>query len=245
MKIVVLTGAGMSAESGIKTFRDSDGLWENHRIEDVATPEAWQRNPELVTKFYNQRREQLAHVEPNEGHKALKALEAKHEVVIITQNVDDLHERAGSSNIIHLHGELSKLRSERYETDIYEVGYKSVKYGEKCPKGTLLRPFIVWFGEAVPMIEEAVKITKTADMLIVVGTSLEVYPVAGLVHKVKPNVPIFLIDPNRHENRHQKNIHLIKDTAANALPKLANNLLSELNVKNVLKKTFLSFTFRS
>ncbi|MDP2175442.1 MAG: NAD-dependent deacylase [Bacteroidota bacterium] len=227
MKIVVLTGAGMSAESGIKTFRDSDGLWENHRIEDVATPEAWHRNPELVTLFYNQRREQLSVVKPNEGHLALKSLEVKHEVIIITQNVDDLHERAGSTQIIHLHGELTKLRSVKFETDLYDVGYKSVKHGEKCPKGTILRPFIVWFGESVPMIEKAVEITQKADMLIVVGTSLEVYPAAGLIHEVKPNTPIVLIDPNRHDNIHQKNIHLIKDTAANALPKLVNKLLNE------------------
>lgn len=225
MKIVVLTGAGISAESGIKTFRDNNGLWENHKIEEVATPQAWQKNPKLVTDFYNQRRVQLGTVEPNEGHLALKELEKKHDVVIITQNVDDLHERAGSTNIIHLHGELTKMRNENNE--IFEVGYSAVEYNKKCPKGSILRPHIVWFGEAVPMIEKAIEITRTADMFIIVGTSLEVYPAAGLVDEVKKSAEIVLIDPQNKAFNIPKNRKLVRKigTSVAILPTFVKNLV--------------------
>jgi NAD-dependent deacetylase len=225
LKIVVLTGAGMSAESGIKTFRDHDGLWENHRIEDVATPEAWRENPELVTQFYNQRRVQLETVKPNDGHYALKELEQKHEVVVITQNVDDLHERAGSSNIIHLHGELSKMRNEKHE--VFDIGYQSINYGEKCPNGMLLRPHIVWFGEDVPLINKAAEITRTADLLLVIGTSLEVYPAAGLVNEVNISTEIVLINPQKSNisTPYKNKFVQIFGTSAKNLPLFVKNLI--------------------
>ena len=189
--LVVLTGAGISAESGISTFRDSGGLWEQYRIEDVATPEGWARDPKLVTDFYNQRRKQLLEVEPNYGHIALVELEKYFNVYVVTQNVDNLHERAGSKNIVHLHGELTKVRSERFDHLIYELtpDRYEVKIGDKCEKGFQLRPHIVWFGEAVPMLEKA-------DIFVVVGTSLNVYPAASLVHYVQPEVPVYVVDPN-------------------------------------------------
>ena len=224
-KIVILSGAGMSAESGISTFRDTGGLWEGHDIMEVASPEGWRKNPELVTEFYNKRRLQLAEVEPNAGHRALKILEDQNEVFIITQNVDDLHERAGSTNILHLHGELTKMRSTYNENSIIDIGYKAMPYGALCDNGHLLRPHIVWFGEAVPMIEQAVETLLDADVLIIVGTSLEVYPAAGLMHYAPSNCPIYLIDPNRHENINNARIELIKVTAAKALPKLIKNWL--------------------
>ncbi|MFC2390902.1 MAG: NAD-dependent deacetylase [Bacteroidota bacterium] len=196
--LVVLTGAGISAESGISTFRDSGGLWEQYRIEDVATPEGWARDPKLVTDFYNQRRKQLLEVEPNYGHIALVELEKYFNVYVVTQNVDNLHERAGSKNIVHLHGELTKVRSERFDHLIYELtpDKYEVKIGDKCEKGFQLRPHIVWFGEAVPMLEEAVRLAQKADIFVVVGTSLNVYPAASLVHYVQPEVPVYVVDPN-------------------------------------------------
>ena len=196
--LVVLTGAGISAESGISTFRDSGGLWEQYRIEDVATPEGWMRDPKLVTDFYNQRRKQLLEVEPNYGHIALVELEKYFNVYVVTQNVDNLHERAGSKNIVHLHGELTKVRSERFDHLIYELtpDRYEVKIGDKCEKGFQLRPHIVWFGEAVPMLEEAVRLAQKADIFVVVGTSLNVYPAASLVHYVQPEVPVYIVDPN-------------------------------------------------
>lgn len=196
--LVVLTGAGISAESGISTFRDSGGLWEQYRIEDVATPEGWARDPKLVTDFYNQRRKQLLEVEPNYGHIALVELEKYFNVYVVTQNVDNLHERAGSKNIVHLHGELTKVRSERFDNLIYELtpDRYEVKIGDKCEKGFQLRPHIVWFGEAVPMLEEAVRFAQKADIFVVVGTSLNVYPAASLVHYVQPEVPVYVVDPN-------------------------------------------------
>lgn len=227
MNVVVLTGAGMSAESGIKTFRDAGGLWEGHDVMEVASPQGWAKNPPLVTDFYNQRRLQLAEVKPNAGHLALKDLEDKFNTVIVTQNVDDLHERAGSSHIVHLHGELTKLRSSVYEDDVFEFGYKSMSYGDKCPKGTLLRPHIVWFGEAVPLIETAAELVMKADILIIVGTSLEVYPAAGLMHYAPGHCKTYLIDPNRHENVRGRNLELITDTAARALPELVKKLKGE------------------
>lgn len=226
-KIVVLTGAGMSAESGISTFRDSGGLWEGHDIMEVASPQGWNANPQLVTEFYNKRRKQLSEVEPNAGHLALVHLEEKFDTWIVTQNVDDLHERAGSRNILHLHGELVKMRSTVHQHEVYEVGYQEVPYGAKCPKGTVLRPHIVWFGEEVPLIVKALELVSEADIVVVVGTSLEVYPAAGLMHEVKPTCRRFLIDPNRHAGMSGHNLSVITGTAAKALPDLVNSLLNE------------------
>jgi NAD-dependent protein deacetylases, SIR2 family len=196
--IVVLTGAGMSAESGIATFRDSGGLWEQYRIEDVATPEAFMRNPELVLEFYNMRRRESLKAQPNEGHIGLAEMQDEYNVSIITQNVDNLHEKAGSKNVLHLHGELMKVRSSKNENKVYDVdpGHIDIKLGDTCDDGSQLRPHIVWFGEAVPMMEEAEKIVRTADILVIIGTSLNVYPAAGLIYYVKEGTPIYLIDPN-------------------------------------------------
>lgn len=192
--IVVLTGAGMSAESGIKTFRDEDGLWEGHDVMQVASPEGFKRNPELVLDFYNQRRRQLKTVKPNQAHKDLAALEQDFKVTIVTQNIDDLHERAGSTKVIHLHGELFKVRSPRNEKDI-KVWTEDLNLGDTCENGFQLRPHIVWFGEEVPMIEAAIDICATADILLIIGTSMQVYPAAGLMHYVPSDVPIYIIDP--------------------------------------------------
>ncbi|MFV0174715.1 NAD-dependent deacylase [Empedobacter falsenii] len=194
-KLVVLTGAGISAESGISTFRDANGLWENHDIMEVASIEGYQRNPKLVQEFYNQRRKQLFEVEPNAAHYFLKELENDFEVVIITQNVDDLHERAGSSKIIHLHGELRKARSEKNENLIIDWN-EDIKLGDFAEDGNQLRPHIVWFGEMVPKIENAIDEVLTADILMIIGTSMQVYPAASLKDYVKPNVPILYIDPS-------------------------------------------------
>ena len=198
-KIVVLTGAGMSAESGIQTFRDADGLWEGHDVMEVATPEGFQKNPELVLEFYNQRRKQLKEVKPNEGHNALLELEKNFEVTIITQNVDDLHERAGSSKVIHLHGELRKVRSTKFP-GLIQYWEEDCNLGELCEKGFQMRPHIVWFGEAVPKMEEAAVYTSEADIVIIIGTSMQVYPAAGLVGIAKPKIPIYYIDPNPKTN---------------------------------------------
>jgi NAD-dependent deacetylase len=192
--LVVLSGAGMSAESGIKTFRDADGLWEGHDVMEVASPQGFAKNPELVLDFYNQRRKQLFEVMPNNAHKALAQLEQHYNVSIITQNVDDLHERAGSSNIIHLHGELLKARSIANADTIYDCK-DDIKLGDLCPCGHQLRPHIVWFGEEVPMIETAIEICATADILLIIGTSMQVYPAAGLLHYAPPDVPVYFIDP--------------------------------------------------
>jgi len=224
-KIVVLTGAGISAESGIRTFRDSNGLWEEHRIEDVATYEAWERNPELVLNFYNQRRKQLYEVRPNAGHLALVELEKKFDVHIITQNVDDLHELAGSKKVLHLHGELKKVRSTVDENLVYTLDGWELKKGDLCGKGSQLRPHIVWFGEAVPMIEPAMKLTSEADIFIVIGTSLQVYPAAGLLHYVKRGTPLYLIDPHATVPGDIKNVTLLRETAGSGVPKLVAELL--------------------
>jgi NAD-dependent deacetylase len=192
--LVVLTGAGMSAESGIKTFRDADGLWEGHDVMEVASPQGFAKNPELVLDFYNQRRKQLFEVMPNYAHKALAQLELRYKVSIITQNVDDLHERAGSNKIIHLHGELLKARSIADADTIYDCK-DDIKLGDLCPRGHQLRPHIVWFGEEVPMIETAIEICATADILLIIGTSMQVYPAAGLLHYAPPDVPVYFIDP--------------------------------------------------
>ncbi|QJW90226.1 NAD-dependent deacylase [Spirosoma taeanense] len=226
-KLVVLSGAGISAESGIPTFRASDGLWENHRIEDVATPEAWQRNPDLVQEFYNQRRKQALTVQPNAGHLALVRLEEQYDVTVITQNVDNLHERAGSSKVIHLHGELFKARSTKDESLVYDIEGWEIKKGDCCEKGSQLRPHIVWFGEAVPMMDVAMDFTEQADIFIVVGTSLNVYPAAGLVYSVRPGVPIYVVDPNTPAMQRRNNVTFIAEPATIGLTRLADQLLSE------------------
>jgi len=193
-KMVVLTGAGMSAESGLQTFRDANGLWEGHNVMDVATPEAFKRDPKLVLEFYNQRRRQLLDVLPNNAHHNLKELEKYFNIHIITQNVDDLHERAGSSQIVHLHGELRKVRSTTNEKIVLEWS-KDLYLGDVDKNGDQLRPHIVWFGEAVPQLENAIEITKQADVLVIIGTSMQVYPAASLIHYVSSNTPIYFIDP--------------------------------------------------
>lgn len=195
-KLVVLTGAGISAESGISTFRDSGGLWEQYRIEDVATPEAWEKNKELVLEFYNQRRKQLLNAKPNKAHYDLVKLEEKFDVHIITQNIDDLHERAGSKKVLHLHGELRKAQSTIDPSLVYTIEGWELKLGDRCEKGSQLRPFVVWFGEPVPKMDDAIRITEKADFFVVIGTSLQVYPAASLLQYVKPQVPIYIIDPN-------------------------------------------------
>jgi len=192
-KLVVLTGAGISAESGLKTFRDSDGLWEGHDIEDVATPRAWEKNPQLVLEFYNYRRREVAKAQPNAAHTGLAELQDDFDVHIITQNIDDLHERAGSKKVLHLHGEIFKMRCERNEELVYEIR-DDINWGDKSEKGFQLRPHIVWFEEPVPMIEEAMKITRTAEIFVVVGTSLVVYPAAGLVNFATWQIPKFIVD---------------------------------------------------
>lgn len=192
-KLVVLTGAGISAESGLKTFRDSDGLWEGYEVSQVATPGAWENDPELVLDFYNMRRRNVAAASPNAAHIGLARLETKFDVQIITQNIDDLHERAGSTKVLHLHGEIFKMRSERNENLIYEIR-DDIKLGQKAEDGAQLRPHIVWFEEAVPMIEPAARFVKSADILVVIGTSLIVYPAAGLIHYAGAQVPKFIID---------------------------------------------------
>ena len=213
--IVVLTGAGISAESGLKTFRDANGLWEGHDVMEVATPEGFAKNPELVLEFYNQRRKQLLEVEPNSAHLDLVALENEYDVTIITQNVDDLHERAGSSNVVHLHGELFKVRSTVNEIDV-KYWTQDLILGDHCEKGYQLRPHIVWFGEAVPMIDKAVEICTTADILVIIGTSMQVYPAASLMHYVPEQTPTFFIDPNPAiEN--QQNLTVIAETATKGM----------------------------
>ena len=195
-KVVVLSGAGISAESGIPTFRGIDGLWEGHRVEDVASPQGWRADREMVLEFYNMRRKAVLEAEPNEGHKVLARMEDQFDVQIITQNIDDLHERGGSSNILHLHGEIRKARSTANASLIYEIDGPYLNLGDKCELGSQLRPHIVWFGEDVPLIRPAAQMVSEADVLIVVGTSLNVYPAAGLLHYAKDNSRKFLVDPN-------------------------------------------------
>ncbi|MFC5408419.1 NAD-dependent deacylase [Larkinella bovis] len=225
-KIVVLSGAGISAESGLRTFRDANGLWENHRVEDVATPQAWDRDPDLVLEFYNQRRKQALDARPNAGHLALKRLEQHFEVMIITQNVDNLHEKAGSSTVIHLHGELFKSRSTRDETLVYDVPGWELKRGDCCEKGSQLRPHIVWFGEPVPLMDVAVERVNAADILIIVGTSMVVYPAAGLIDSVRPGVPVYVVDPNLPAIRRRKNTTFIPEPATTGLARLAEQLVA-------------------
>jgi len=224
-KIVVLTGAGISAESGIQTFRDGDGLWKKYRFEDLATPEAWNRDPELVLEFYNWRRKKVWEAEPNAGHRALVKLEQKFDVQIITQNVDDLHERAGSKNVLHLHGELKKARSTVDPNLVYELKTWELKMGDKCEKGSQLRPHIVWFGEPVPMIEPAKNIVSKADIFLIIGTSMVVYPAASLVIYVLPDKPKYYIDPKAFPVGGISNLNVIKKTAGDGVPELVEQLM--------------------
>lgn len=223
-KLVVLTGAGISAESGISTFRDSGGLWEGHDVMEVASPQGWQRDPELVLNFYNLRRKNVLEAEPNAGHKALAYLEAHFDVHIITQNVDDLHERGGSSQILHLHGELLKSRSTGHQNMIYECR-EDIHLGDVCTFGHQLRPHIVWFGEAVPAMEDAIRIAQQADIFLVVGTSLVVYPAASLLQFVPDGKPIYLVDPKRPDIPFGGNLHFIEEKASIGVPKLAQELI--------------------
>ena len=227
--IAVLTGAGISAESGISTFRDAGGLWEGHRVEDVASPEGWHKNPALVLDFYNKRRAQLHTVFPNAAHEALVLLEKKYSTYIITQNVDDLHERAGSSRIIHLHGELKKVRSTGDERLVYPWE-KDLVEGDLCEKGHQLRPHIVWFGEEVPALSQAAGVIDKADTVIIIGTSMQVYPAAGLTRYANPHCRIYYIDPNpfvNYELKMAKNIDIIAKKATEGVPELVERLLQE------------------
>lgn len=226
-KIVVFTGAGISAESGLKTFRDSGGLWEEYRVEDVATPDAWERNPKVVLEFYNKRRKQALEAKPNAAHFALAGLEKKFDVHIITQNIDDLHERAGSTKVLHLHGEITKCRSSVDPNLIYPIKGWEIKMGSVCKKGSQLRPHIVWFGEMVPEMETACGIAARADIFIIIGTSLIVYPAAGLVDFVPRDTQKFYIDPNATSREHTPNLKIISDTASRSVPALVNELLKE------------------
>jgi NAD-dependent deacetylase len=223
-KLVVLTGAGMSAESGIRTFRDSGGLWEEYDVTEVATPMAWWKNRDLVLRFYNERRRQLADCKPNGGHIGLAELEKYFDVRIITQNIDNLHERAGSTKVLHLHGELTKARSTADPSLIGDIGYKDINPGDLCEKGSQLRPHIVWFGEDVPMMDEAIKITSDAEIFVVVGSSLNVYPAAGLIAYAPSNASLWLIDPNDVYVPVNRNVEVIKAKASEGVKILADRL---------------------
>lgn len=228
-KLTVLTGAGVSAESGISTFRDSDGLWENHNVQDVASIEGWYRNPALVLDFYNARRAQLFTVKPNQAHLAIADLEKDYDVTVVTQNVDNLHERAGSTRIIHLHGELTKVRPENCcndrdgysESTVFDIGVDAISVGDLAPNGSQLRPHIVWFGEAVPKIDAAIDAVEAADILLIVGTSLQVYPAAGLYRYAKADTPIYIIDPKELSVRDSRLTH-IKDVATKGMETFKN-----------------------
>lgn len=222
--LVVLTGAGISQESGLKTFRDEDGLWEGHDVMEVASIEGWQRNPALVQQFYNERRAKLAEVAPNEGHLQLARLQDEFEVSIITQNVDDLHERAGSKNVLHLHGELKYVKSTRYPYKRYYWGAKALQMGDLCPDGGQLRPDIVWFGEEVPNIERAALIVSQADVLAIIGTSLLVYPAAGLIHYAPPHCPKYYVDPKAQSIPGLLNLNVIAEKAGSGVKKMADEL---------------------
>lgn len=232
--LVVLTGAGVSAESGVSTFRDSNGLWENHRVEDVASIEGWYRDPALVLEFYNARRVQLGTVKPNSAHYAIASLEDEWNVTVVTQNVDNLHERAGSTKIIHLHGELTKVRPENCYNDedgfsedtVFDIGYDTINIGDKAPNGEQLRPHIVWFGEAVPKISQAVDAVEAADVLLIVGTSLQVYPAAGLYAFAKADTPIYIIDPAEVRVKDGRMTH-IKEVATSGMESFKNILKSK------------------
>lgn len=227
-KLVVLTGAGISAESGLKTFRDSDGLWEGFDVTEVATPRAWRKDPKLVLDFYNQRRKDVAAAEPNAAHKGLAELENHFDVTIITQNIDDLHERGGSQDILHLHGEIFKMRSERNEELVAEIR-GDIHLGDTAPDGAQYRPHIVWFEEPVPKIEEAIPIVHSADLFAVIGTSLVVYPAAGLVHYIKPGTPVYVVDKKIPYISSSGQVHVIEKTATEGIEELKKILLGELS----------------
>jgi NAD-dependent deacetylase len=221
--LVILSGAGMSQESGLKTFRDMGGLWEQYDVTEVASPEAWDKSPELVMRFYNERRKQLFNAKPNAGHIGIAELEKWFNVEIVTQNVDDLHELAGSSSVLHLHGELRKVRSTIDSDLVYKMDNWELKLGDLCELGSQLRPHIVWFGEAVPAIQQAIPIVQKADILVVVGTSLAVYPAAGLVNYTSPETPVFVIDPGR-PTIHKNNVTFIQEKAGKGVPLLKSKL---------------------
>ncbi len=225
-RLVVLSGAGVSAESGIKTFRDSGGLWEGHDVMEVASPEGWRRNQALVQDFYNQRRKQAIESLPNKAHVILASLEEFFEVDIITQNVDDLHERAGSTKIIHLHGELSKAQSSVDPALVYDLAHWEIKAGELCEKGSQLRPHIVWFGEEVPMMIPAIDLAKKADVFLVIGTSLQVYPAAGLVDYVPNQAEVFVVDPNGAELSMRRRVRTFVEKATSGMEKIKEILMS-------------------
>ena len=223
-KLVILTGAGMSAESGIRTFRDSDGLWEEYRIEDVCTPEAWERDPKLVNDFYNARRKQLYEAQPNAGHYGLADLERDYDTHIITQNIDDLHEPAGSTRVLHLHAELKKVRSSANPDLVYPLDGWELKFGSKAPDGSLLRPHVVWFGEAVPNIEPAIDLVRQADIFVIIGTSLAVYPAANLLYYVPAGCRVLLIDPKVPQSVRDSNIEFIETGASEGVRILKEKL---------------------
>jgi NAD-dependent deacetylase len=225
-KLVVLTGAGISAESGLATFRDSGGLWEGYKVEDVATPEAWHRNPGMVLEFYNERRKKALEAKPNRGHEILADLQSDFEVTVITQNVDDLHERAGSSNVIHLHGSLFESRSTVDPSLVYKIKGWELNVGDKCEKGAQLRPNIVWFGEMVPMMQVAAQIASTADIFLVVGTSLVVYPAAGLINEVPRAIPKYIIDPKTPDVLPMPNLHFIAEKASVGMAKVRSLIIT-------------------
>ncbi|ADE55457.1 Silent information regulator protein Sir2 [Coraliomargarita akajimensis DSM 45221] len=227
LKVVVFSGAGMSAESGLQTFRGAGGLWEGHPVEAVATPEAWDRDPALVLRFYNERRRQLRQVKPNAGHLALAALEANYDVHVVTQNVDDLHERGGSTRVLHLHGQLMQARSTVDEACITELKGRDIELGDRCVRGGQLRPNIVWFGEAVPAIERAIEIVRSADILLVVGTSLQVYPAAALVHEARAARRRIYVDPHADAASLAGNFERFSLKAAECLPSLVEELCSQ------------------
>ncbi len=227
-RLVVLTGAGISAESGIPTFRDSGGLWEGYRVEDVATPEGWRKDRAIVLDFYNQRRKKALEVKPNRGHEIIAELEEYFEVTVITQNVDNLHERAGSREVLHLHGSLFESRSTLDENLVYPIKGWELKLGDKCEKGSQLRPNIVWFGEMVPMMEVAAAIASQADLFMVVGTSMVVYPAAGLIDYVRHDVHKYIVDPNIPEVRGVSNLHFIQEKASVGMAALRETLLKDL-----------------
>ena len=224
MKIVVLTGAGVSAESGIKTFRDANGLWEGHDVMEVASPQGWAKDRAMVLEFYNQRRKQALTAEPNAGHLALADLESDFDVTIVTQNIDNLHEKAGSSKVVHLHGEIFKVRSTADENLIYDLDGWELKEGDKCEKGSQLRPHIVWFGEMVPMMEVAAREVTEADIFLVVGTSMVVYPAASLIDFTSEEIPKYIIDPAKPQVYPRENLFFYTENATTGVPKVANLL---------------------
>ncbi|HFB65464.1 MAG TPA: NAD-dependent deacylase [Aeromonadales bacterium] len=231
-KLVILSGAGISAESGIKTFRDAGGLWEGHDVMQVASPEGWLADQELVLNFYNQRRKQALTATPNKGHRIIADLEQFFNVVVVTQNVDDLHEKAGSSHVIHLHGELFKARSTSDDNLIYDINGWELKTGDLCEKGSQLRPHIVWFGESVPLLDKAIQETIKADYFIVIGTSLQVYPAASLLQYAPSSIPKFIIDPNMPAVSPQSNLHLIEKGGTEGMSEVRNLLFQQLKFNN-------------